>query len=320
MKQKVFIIVCIFLMSAAAFAQSLSDLKIADFGFTLFVVTTEWAGSSVHGYIIVADNGEAIIVDPVDHLTMVENTYHLSDPNTGQLKLFISNAELLNTEMYEYDDYSGLVTKKTTNEKYRIDNYYEPIHDTLNIFDQIIDAYNIKVKYIILTHGHLDHFAALNYLAQKTGATVAMNVNDVRDIDGRMLTDADLQNNIRSYPKDSNKIKGLNTPVDMYIAEGDTITVGDIDFQVLLLPGHSKGSIALYRDKGVVPVVFSGDVLLRLNVGRTNFKDGTGSNEELLNSLVRLKSLSENTVVYPGHGTNTTIGFEKFFNRYLNID
>ena len=313
MKIKSIIITCLLLLPVLLFAQ-----KVEDIGFKMFIITTEWAGSRVNSYVIIAENNEAIIIDPVDRLAVVNNTAQLVDPKTGQIKLFASPRDL--QTYYKTDLLTGISTNIFTHEEYRAYDYYEPLLETPNIYNQVIDQNKLDVKYIVITHGHLDHFGALNSLKQKTGATVVMNVNDVRALDGKMLTAEEIAAGALAYPKDSSRIKGLTTPVDMFVTEGDKIKISDLEFSVMVLPGHSYGSIALYRDKSNVPTLFVGDVLMKLTVGRTNFTDGTGNNDELIKSLERLKTLPDNAIVYSGHGDSSTIGFERMYNRFLNID
>jgi len=95
------------------------------------------------------------------------------------------------------------------------------------------------------------------------------------------------------------------------LKDGDVIKVGDLSFTVLHTPGHSPGSICLYGEG----VLFSGDTLFREGIGRSDLPGG--NYRELMNSLHRLMALSEDTVVYPGHGPKTTIGTEKKQNPFI---
>ena len=310
MKFKALIFIGLILFPLFLFAQQAEDA-----GFRLFNVVSSWFGDRVNGYIIAAENNEAIIIDPVDDLERIKDTYQLVDPDTRQVIQLISSETL--TKDYVFDSYTRIATNETTQKSYIINDYYQPIQKTISNFDKIIDENKLNVKYIVVSHGHLDHFAAINHLREKTGAKIVMNVNDTRALDGTIVTDEAIKNGALVYPKDSNRIKGINTPVDLLVGEGDTIKIADLEFSVMLLPGHSYGSIALYNDKAKTPTIFVGDVLIKLSVGRTNFSDGTGSDEELTKSLKRLAELPDNTIVYSGHDEHTTIGSHKKYNYFM---
>jgi len=134
----------------------------------------------------------------------------------------------------------------------------------------------MKTRYIILTHGHPDHFGAIDALKAKTGATLMM------------------------HPADNWFIKP-----EQEITEGDEIEFGDTVLKVMQTPGHSTGSLCLYTPGHL----FSGDTLFLHDYGRT---DLAGGSETLMHkSLKRLANLPAETIVYPGHGPSTTIGSEK---------
>ncbi len=99
---------------------------------------------------------------------------------------------------------------------------------------------------------------------------------------------------------------------DMPLNDGDTIGVGDLSFTVLHTPGHSPGGISLYGHG----VVFVGDTLFNLSIGRTDFPGC--SHQQLIDSInSKLMTLPDNTVVYPGHGPQTTIRTERQYNPFL---
>ncbi len=164
-----------------------------------------------------------------------------------------------------------------------------------------ISENNITIKYIILTHGHIDHIYFADSLKEKIGAKVVIHKND-----NEMLSKPEL-NGSRLFGKDM-----AFSEADETVTEEDTITVGDLKFEVLHTPGHSLGSMCLkLGDK-----LFSGDTLFCLGYGRTDLHGG--SQRELGNSFrEKLLTLDNNTKVYPGHGASTTIGFEKQNNSYV---
>jgi glyoxylase-like metal-dependent hydrolase (beta-lactamase superfamily II) len=106
-------------------------------------------------------------------------------------------------------------------------------------------------------------------------------------------------------------------PADRTVSEGECIKVGSLEFQVVHIPGHSPGGIALVTktDDGKT-VVFCGDALFAYSIGRTDFPGG--SHEMLISGIKeKLLSLPDDTVVFPGHGPSTTIGVEKKHNPFL---
>lgn len=169
-----------------------------------------------------------------------------------------------------------------------------------DILNKIISR-NLELKYILLTHGHFDHIDAVGWLKDKTGAQIAIH----RD-DAPCLVDGS-KNLSLSLGRES-----VQPQADLLLNHGDNIRIGDIELKVIHTPGHSLGSISLLADN----VVFTGDTLFKGSIGRTDFFGG--SMDQILNSIKnRLLVLDDNTLVYPGHGPKTTIGYEKTTNPFL---
>ena len=107
--------------------------------------------------------------------------------------------------------------------------------------------------------------------------------------------------------------KGSDVVIGKQLNDGDVVTFGETELKVLHLPGHSKGHIALYceTDKRL----FCGDVLFQMSIGRTDLPGG--NYRTLLTSIeTKLYTLPDDTIVLPGHGGATEIGFEKAHNPY----
>ena len=165
-----------------------------------------------------------------------------------------------------------------------------------------IKMLGLNVKMVCLTHGHYDHMLGAEKILEYTGAPLA-----VHPLDERCLADKEYNLN---YEKHYGKI---DLKADILLNEGDEIDLDGEKLLVMHTPGHSPGSICFYTEGSLI----SGDVLFNRSVGRTDFIGG--STEELMKSIKeKLYTLPENTVVYPGHGENTTILEERKENPFVN--
>ncbi|MCL7488893.1 MAG: MBL fold metallo-hydrolase [Desulfobulbaceae bacterium] len=166
-------------------------------------------------------------------------------------------------------------------------------------------ANNLQVKYLIATHGHPDHVCGNSRLKEETGAQIVMHKDDAVFFQ---------QPEVRNYFS----MLGLpeSPPPDMLVEDGDTITFGREQLQVIHTPGHTPGGMCLYNP----PDCFTGDTLFAAGVGRTDFPGG--SSRELMDSIrTRLFVLPPETIVWPGHGyggSKSTIGEEARSNPFLN--
>lgn len=168
-------------------------------------------------------------------------------------------------------------------------------------YEKIIKAANGKnIKAVLLTHGHFDHTGAVNEL-QKNGAKVYISKNEEY-----MLSDSySCLSAPFGFP--FNEIKA-----DFTFNDGDILDLCGMNFKVILTPGHTTGSACFLVDD----VLFSGDTLFYRSIGRTDFP---GGDFEVISKNIREKlyTLPENTVVYAGHGEETTIGEEKRSNPFV---
>ncbi len=165
----------------------------------------------------------------------------------------------------------------------------------------IIKQHGLSVKYIINTHGHIDHIAGNRALLKETGAKLCIHADDAD-----MLTSA-RQNGSEMFGMDI-----VSPPPDRLLSDGDVIMLGRLEMKVLHTPGHTPGGIGLLVDG----TLFSGDTLFAGSVGRTDLPGG--SETEIIRSIKeKLMVLPDDTSVRPGHGPRTTIGAEREENPFL---
>lgn len=155
---------------------------------------------------------------------------------------------------------------------------------------------------VLLTHGHSDHIHGVQTLMDTYGAPVYIHERDLPCL-------YDPQVNLSALHGRPVTITGGTIKT---VKDGQHIGSGKMDFQVLETPGHTVGGVCYYMS----PAVFVGDTLFRGSVGRTDFP---GGDFEALAQSIRTKlfTLPDQTMVYPGHGPETQIAFEKENNPYL---
>jgi glyoxylase-like metal-dependent hydrolase (beta-lactamase superfamily II) len=159
----------------------------------------------------------------------------------------------------------------------------------------------LEIKLIVLTHGHIDHIGALKNVKEATGAEMAVHTDDAKTLHDRSLSSV-FGPSYQAPP-----------PPDRLLKGGDSLDFGDMRFLVLHTPGHSPGGICLLGNG----VVFSGDTLFNYGIGRYDLPGG--NYDQLMSSLhTKLMVLPDDTIVYPGHGPDTTIGTERQANPFLH--
>lgn len=167
-----------------------------------------------------------------------------------------------------------------------------------------INNHQVSVEKIILTHGHLDHVGGTEPLAEELTVPIVGPEKE----DNFWLSQLEMQSGQFGFPHTNSF-----TP-NQWLEEGDVVEVGNVKLNVLHIPGHTPGHIALFDDSSKQVIV--GDILFNGSIGRFDFPRGdqvqllTGIKEKLL-------TLPEETIVFPGHGPTTTIGKEKVSNPFL---
>lgn len=158
-----------------------------------------------------------------------------------------------------------------------------------------------NIDSIFITHAHCDHICALDELADATGARVFIGIDDAE----ALYTDS--YNLCREFGKASPE-----TRADVILKDGQEYMLGRHPFKIIHTPGHTRGSICICFDGFLI----SGDTLFYESVGRTDFLGGSMS--DLANSIKeKLFTLPKGTIVYPGHGCETTIAHEIDNNPYI---
>ena len=171
--------------------------------------------------------------------------------------------------------------------------------------DNYLRKQQLKPVHLLATHGHLDHNFGNAHLFRQYGLKVEICAGD--------------QQLVERLPQQAAALFGMEIsddqpPVGRLLNDGDTITFGQHTLQVIQTPGHSHGSCLFYcKEEGVV---FSGDTLFRMSIGRTDFPEGSW--QQMAQSLAKIAgTLPKDTVVCPGHGPQTTIADELQYNPYL---
>ena len=166
---------------------------------------------------------------------------------------------------------------------------------------QHITENGLSVKYIILTHGHADHISGVKYIKDNTAAQIAIHQKESNTL-------VDSKENLAALMGR----ECIQAPADVLLADEDTLVIGKYTFKILYTPGHTQGGICIL----VEGHLFSGDTLFQRSIGRTDLPGGNYA--VLIKSIkTQIMPLPQDTVVYPGHGPQTTVGEEKSENPFL---
>lgn len=177
----------------------------------------------------------------------------------------------------------------------------DPGDEPEKILKVIEEKKDLKVKYIFHTHSHIDHINGTGIIKGKTSAKTYLHYDDIS-----------LYKNVKTQGEQFG-IKVNNQPlIDEFYKDGDKIVIDGITFEVIHTPGHTPGSVCLK----VFDILFTGDTLFNMGIGRTDLWGG--SYTDLMTSIKeKLFTLKDETNVFPGHGLETTIGYEKRNNPFF---
>ena len=177
----------------------------------------------------------------------------------------------------------------------------DPGNDVQPLIDEITKR-QIKIEAIVATHGHIDHISGVNLV--KKSFDVPFYINDA---EREMVEAISMQAGMFGVPD-----PGAIT-VEQNLPDSGRIEIAGIELELFHTPGHSPGSISLLAGD----VVFSGDALFQMSIGRTDLPGGNFNT--LIESIrTHLFSLPDETKVLPGHGPETAIGMEKKVNPFLS--
>ncbi len=175
-------------------------------------------------------------------------------------------------------------------------------HERKELAD-FIAAHKLTPKYLLNTHCHLDHVFGNKFVAETYGLALHLHRGEKL-----MLEMAPLSAQQWGLPFESYEGELL------FLEEGSRIRLGSDELEVLLTPGHSPASISFYC--AAQRLLLSGDVLFQMSIGRSDLPGG--DHDTLLASIRnKLFVLPDDVQVYPGHGANTSIGYEKTHNPFL---
>ncbi len=171
-----------------------------------------------------------------------------------------------------------------------------------NKIDKKINALGLTPKIVILTHCHGDHIGAVEEFIDKYGTKVYIHTEDAEA----------LNNGSMNFSK-SMFGKGISIKADVELEDGDVITLGELKFEIIHTPGHTRGGICIK----VGNIMMTGDTLFSNSIGRTDFPGG--SFEEIIKSIKdKIFKYEDDTVIYPGHMSPSTIKKEKQYNPFVN--
>ncbi|MCD8266428.1 MAG: MBL fold metallo-hydrolase [Prevotellaceae bacterium] len=168
-----------------------------------------------------------------------------------------------------------------------------------------VEGEGIALSHALLTHAHFDHVFGLDLVYETYGLRAECHALEVQVYNGNPDLALELCGTRLPLPK---------VGLDCTLTDGQEIACGELRLRVIHTPGHTPGGVCFYSDgEGVL---FSGDTLFQGSLGRTDVPLGSWR-QEIRSVREKLLCLPDETVVYPGHGPSTEIGYERLYNPYL---
>ncbi len=168
-----------------------------------------------------------------------------------------------------------------------------------------IKSNDLSVDKLVNTHGHIDHVLGNDFIKQTYGVELWMHE-----------TELPVYAAVKTYASNYGFPLYQETEVDQFLKEGETVNFGKTELQILFVPGHAPGHVALFHEKQKVCI--GGDVLFDGSIGRTDLPGGDF--DTLIKSIhEKIFPLGDETVVYCGHGPETTVGKEKATNPFCAL-
>jgi len=163
----------------------------------------------------------------------------------------------------------------------------------------------VRVTAIVNTHAHIDHVSGLSGVVESLGVPVLMHEADMP-----------IYENVALHAAMFGLPAPATVPIDRFLGDGETLEIGNVRGEVLHTPGHSPGGISILFADESPPRIISGDVLFQGSIGRTDLP-GADYGTIMATLRTRYLPLADDTIVYPGHGPETTMGAEKRTNPFV---
>lgn len=167
-----------------------------------------------------------------------------------------------------------------------------------------IETLDLKPVIALQTHLHIDHVFGCSFILEKYGLAPQAHIADEFILE-----------NTKSYARQFGvNLKETPPALGGYLEEGDEVKFGNTVLKVIHVPGHSPGGVLFYNLQ--LGILVSGDVLFKGSIGRSDLSGG--NQHELISGIqAKVMVLPDDVIVYPGHGSSTTIGFERISNPFL---
>ncbi len=209
-----------------------------------------------------------------------------------RIKSFVFNPFLENTYVVSSDAGNALIFDPGCYENFEVKEICDYIEEE-----------ELTVQAIINTHCHIDHVLGNEALKNKFNCPLKIPVNE-----------EEIFHAVVAYAPQWGITRYEHAAIDEFLKEGKTYQLDEVSLELIEVPGHSPGHLVFYEKEE--KVIIGGDVLFRESIGRTDLPGG--NHDDLLRNIKeKLYTLPDDVTVYPGHGPETTIGYEKVNNPFV---